>query len=146
MRLRWNWAWTPVLGIAAAAIPNTVMIILAHRAPLDAVTADAHGDSLRFDAEQAARERYAASGLGWHTAPSATGVACRLDALVPAASIAAAEVRLYRPADRSLDRTVPWPDPAQELHVALPAAGPWFLELVLTKDGEELRERRQVVR
>ncbi len=78
--------------------------------------------SLQEDAKHAARGRFVAEARQLSVAAATGSVTFTL---AGPATVAAWQVRLYRPNDPAQDRLVPWPDGARPLVVTDLAAGAW---------------------
>lgn len=124
------WAWVPVVVIAAAAIPNGIMIANAVRlAPAKEVDR-AWERSKTFDQDKASQARFVSAGLELEATATATGA--RLTVTGPASSaiaFAPFAVTCFRPDDASLDRQAEWSDPGRDLVLGLPRSGHWRFTL-----------------
>lgn len=130
------WPWLPLFVIGAAAIANGAIILVAKRVSPQKVEAQPYAASVHFDADKAAAEAFVAKGLRLDT--SAPDPSTLRLAIVGSAS-GSGEVRLYRPDAPGADRTVPWADVAQPLHIPLTRQGVWRLDLRLdAADGTKL--------
>jgi hypothetical protein len=133
MRFHWGTAITLVYTTFAACTAG--FVVFAMQNPVELVSDDYYANSLRHDEKRVAIEN--AIRLGTLVLSSIGG---EIDITLPPGQAADArgEVRLYRPSDRSYDRT--WPldvaaDGTQRVSTSGVAAGYWIAQLAWTSGG-----------
>lgn len=124
--IRISWGWAPFIAVGMAAMANAGLIIAVTRVRPQAVTDRPYLESFDQDELAAARARFQAYGLRLLTSTGGDRLSVSLD---PATALESVVVTCYRPADRSLDREIPWTTPSQPLAISLPADGRWQLRL-----------------
>ena len=142
--MRFNWGTAITLVYATFVCCTTGFVVFALRHPVELVNDDYYASSLRHDERRAARENAAARG-----APGFAGSPGEVAVAKPAAHAADArgELRLYRPSDRSADRT--WPlavatDGRQRVSIAGVAAGQWDMQILWTSGGRDFYHQQRV--
>lgn len=140
--MTFRWWMPPVLVIGAAAIANAVLITTAIRVKPTKVEAHPYAASAHEDERRAEMAEFSRRGWRLEAEVDGLGATLRLTAgigPVPASAVLA----LYRPNDERLDRTLPWPDPANPLRVGLPEAGVWELRVAVTDAAGSILSHRE---
>lgn len=131
MSLRW---WMPpAIGVGAVALANVCLFAAVARVHPEKVEAHPYAASAHEDAHLAALHAFASRGWRLVASMDAEGAVLRIEG-GPVPGMVAVAVRLYRPDDAGLDRSVPWPDISVPLRVPLPRAGAWQADLAM-RDG-----------
>lgn len=133
--MTFRWWMPPAIGVGIVALANAVLIVTAVHVRPQKTEDRPYAASEQED--ERAKERRAFAALGWRLAASADGSGATLSLEgLGGTQPGPAMVRLYRPDDRSADRSVDWSEPARPLRLALPLPGAWLARVAVTSsDG-----------
>lgn len=133
--MRFRWWMAPAIGVGIVALANAALIFTAVRVRPQKTEDRPYAASEQED--ERAKERRAFAALGWRLAATTDGSGATLSLEgLDGARPGPAMVELYRPDDRSADRSVAWSEPARPLRLSLPLPGAWLVRVVVTSsDG-----------
>ncbi|HEY0872074.1 MAG TPA: FixH family protein [Vicinamibacterales bacterium] len=145
MRLNWGTGIALVYGVFAASTVG--FVAFAMHQPVDLVSEDYYGQSLRYDERRMALENAAALGPNLVTA-AADGRIVTIAFPQDQARGTTGTARLYRPSDSSADRTVPLALDAggrQQLSLEDLPPGRWIVQVTWSREGRTFYRELEVM-